>query len=135
MAWNTVHGCRKTGRSSNKNEYKMCQNDLIPFQHIYEESKNIYKLLFTLNGAAIVSLVTLIVSYDKNDVLNAIKDKDAVYHFAGIAGIDDCKKNPYNAINVNINGTVNVLEACINNSVPRIMFASSAYVFSKYGYI
>lgn len=29
---------------------------------------------------------------DKNDVLNAIKDKDAVYHFAGIAGIDDCKK-------------------------------------------
>ena len=72
---------------------------------------------------------------DKNDVLNAIKDKDAVYHFAGIAGIDDCKKNPYNAINVNINGTVNVLEACINNSVPRIMFASSAYVFSKYGYI
>ena len=47
----------------------MCQNDLIPFQHIYEESKNIYKLLFTLNGAAIVSLVTLIVSYDKNDVL------------------------------------------------------------------
>ena len=48
----------------------MCQNDLIPFQHIYEESKNIYKLLFTLNGAAIVSLVTLIVSYDKNDVLN-----------------------------------------------------------------
>lgn len=51
----------------------MCQNDLIPFQHIYEESKNIYKLLFTLNGAAIVSLVTLIVSYDKNDVLKVFE--------------------------------------------------------------
>ena len=51
----------------------MCQNDLIPFQHIYEESKNIYKLLFTLNGAAIVSLVTLIVSYDKNDVLKGFE--------------------------------------------------------------
>lgn len=47
----------------------MCQNDLIFFQHIYEESKNIYKLLFTLNGAAVISLVTLIISYDKNDVL------------------------------------------------------------------
>lgn len=31
----------------------MCQNDLISFQHIYEESKNIYKLLFALNGAAL----------------------------------------------------------------------------------
>ena len=51
----------------------MCQNDLIPFQHIYEESKNIYKLLFTLNGAAIVSLVTLIVSYDKNDFLKVFE--------------------------------------------------------------
>lgn len=51
----------------------MCQNDLIPFQHIYEESKNIYKLLFTLNGAAIVSLVTLIVSYDKNDILKGFE--------------------------------------------------------------
>lgn len=51
----------------------MCQNDLISFQHIYEESKNIYKLLFALNGAAVVSLVTLIISYDKNDVLKGFE--------------------------------------------------------------
>lgn len=72
---------------------------------------------------------------DKNLVIESLNNIDCVYHFAGISGIEDCKKNPKIAIDVNINGTVNVLEGCVKNNVKRIMFASSAYVFSKYGYI
>ncbi len=72
---------------------------------------------------------------DKNSLKSAIQGKDIVYHFAGIAGIEDCKNNPELAVKVNIDGTMNVLEECVSNSVKRIMFASSVYVFSKYGYI
>ena len=71
----------------------------------------------------------------KEDVLAAVYGKDIVYHFAGISGIEDCKDNPRKAVEININGTLNILEACLQNSVSRLVFASSAYVFSKYGYI
>jgi len=72
---------------------------------------------------------------DKDEVLSAVAGNDVVYHFAGISGIEDCKKNPRKSIEININGTLNILEACIHHSVKRLVFASSAYVFSKYGYI
>lgn len=72
---------------------------------------------------------------DESLVTKSLRNIDCVYHFAGISGIEDCKRNPKIAIDVNINGTVNVLDGCVKNDVKRIMFASSAYVFSKYGYI
>jgi UDP-glucose 4-epimerase len=36
---------------------------------------------------------------------------------------------PYPTMNVNINGTLNVLEACARNSVKRLVLASSAAVY------
>ena len=71
----------------------------------------------------------------KDDVFAAVEGNDVVYHFAGISGIEDCKKNPRKSIEININGTLNILEACVQYSIKRLVFASSAYVFSKYGYI
>lgn len=72
---------------------------------------------------------------DRNAVGKAIEGIDIVYHYSGIAGIEDCKKNPRQALEINLLGTLNVLEACVASNVKRIIFASSAYVFSKYGYI
>ena len=72
---------------------------------------------------------------NKDDVFAAVEGNDVVYHFAGISGIEDCKKNPRKSIEININGTLNILEACVQYSIKRLVFASSAYVFSKYGYI
>lgn len=71
---------------------------------------------------------------DSAQIATILKGYDAVYHCAGIAGIDDCKQSPQNTIKVNVQGTLNVLEACVSNNVNRFIFASSAYVFSKYGY-
>lgn len=71
----------------------------------------------------------------KEAVLEAAENQDIIYHFAGISSIEDCKENPRRAVEININGTLNILEACITYSIQRLIFASSAYVFSKYGYI
>ncbi|CAN2040218.1 NAD-dependent epimerase [Candidatus Magnetomoraceae bacterium gMMP-15] len=63
-----------------------------------------------------------------------VKEHDIVYHFAGIADITGCAKNPVDTVKYNILGTANILEACRNADIQRFMFASSAYVYSTYGY-
>lgn len=63
----------------------------------------------------------------------AVNEMDAVYHFAGIADIDDCAKAPVDTVNVNVLGTVQLLESCLRARIQRFVFASSAYVFSESG--
>jgi UDP-glucose 4-epimerase len=70
---------------------------------------------------------------DKALVQKAIKDVDIVYHFAAMTDIDYVNNNPAEAIEINIAGTSNILDACIKQKVERFVFSSSVYVYSKYG--
>jgi len=71
---------------------------------------------------------------DQNMVEKAVSNQDVVYHFAGIADIDECAKKPVDTAKYNILGTVYLLEACRKSQIKRFVFASSAYVFSTSGY-
>jgi nucleoside-diphosphate-sugar epimerase len=63
------------------------------------------------------------------DILNsAMKGIDGVFHFAAL-WLLHCWDFPRSAFEVNIGGTFNVLEACINNGVKRLVFSSSASVY------
>jgi len=63
------------------------------------------------------------------DILNqAMKDIDGVFHFAAL-WLLHCYDYPRSAFEVNIAGTFNVLEACINNGVKRLVYSSSASVY------
>jgi UDP-glucose 4-epimerase len=63
------------------------------------------------------------------DVLNAaMKDIDGVFHFAAL-WLLHCWEYPRAAFEVNIRGTFNVLEACLNNRVKRLVYSSSASVY------
>lgn len=63
------------------------------------------------------------------DILNAaMKDIDGVFHFAAL-WLLHCYDFPRAAFEVNIGGTFNVLEACINNGVKRLVYSSSASVY------
>jgi len=70
---------------------------------------------------------------DKTLVTSAMKDVDIVYHFAAMTDIDIVNESPAQAIEVNIAGTSNVLEACIQEKVERFIFSSSVYVYSEFG--
>ena len=51
---------------------------------------------------------------------------DMVYHLAGLIDIVDV---PYEKIyNVNVNGTKNVVDACIKNGVKRLVYTSSVHI-------
>ena len=63
------------------------------------------------------------------DVLNeAMNGADAVIHLAAM-WLLHCKDYPRTAFKVNIEGTFNVLEACVKNNIKRLVYSSSASVY------
>lgn len=63
------------------------------------------------------------------DVLNdAMQGVDGVVHLAAM-WLLHCKDYPRTAFSVNIEGTFNVLEACVKNHVKRLVYSSSASVY------
>jgi UDP-glucose 4-epimerase len=63
------------------------------------------------------------------DVLDkAVGGADGVVHLAAM-WLLHCKDYPRTAFDVNIQGTFNVLEACVNNRVERLVYSSSASVY------
>ena len=62
------------------------------------------------------------------DLNSVISENQIVYHFAGIAGIQDASDNPIKTVKNNILGTTYVLESCKINKIRRFVFASSIYV-------
>ena len=63
------------------------------------------------------------------DILNrSMVGIDGVFHLAAM-WLLHCKDFPRTAFDVNIQGTFNVLEACVNNGVSRLVYSSSASVY------
>ncbi len=63
------------------------------------------------------------------DILNrAMQGIDGVFHLAAM-WLLHCKEYPRSAFDVNIQGTFNVLEACVNNNITRLIYSSSASVY------
>ena len=63
------------------------------------------------------------------DVLDkAMEGVDGVFHLAAM-WLLHCKDYPRTAFEVNIQGTFNVLEACVKNKVKRLVYSSSASVY------
>jgi len=63
------------------------------------------------------------------DLLNdAMKSVDYVFHLAAM-WLLHCKDFPRTAFHVNIEGTFNVLEACVKNNVKKLIYSSSASVY------
>ncbi len=70
---------------------------------------------------------------DENAVNKAAKGCDVIYHFAAIADIEEAATQPVKTFQINVMGTLNMLEAARSNSISRFIFASSIYVYSNQG--
>lgn len=65
----------------------------------------------------------------QTDILSsAMKNVDGVFHFAAL-WLLQCHEYPRAAFDVNIQGTFNVLEACRERGVSRLVYSSSASVY------
>jgi UDP-glucose 4-epimerase len=68
---------------------------------------------------------------DRNVISNIFREEnaDTCIHLAAKISVADSINNPKETMDINVNGTLNVLEACSNNKVKNFVFASSAAVY------
>jgi UDP-glucose 4-epimerase len=62
------------------------------------------------------------------EVKNSLKDVDLVYHLAGPV-LETVRKDPYKSTMLSTMGTLNILEACKQNKIQKIIAASTFYVY------
>lgn len=67
-----------------------------------------------------------------DDLNNVIQDEyDCIIHLAAITALPDCETNPVETININVSGTMNILECARKWNVPHLIFASTSAVYEN----
>jgi UDP-glucose 4-epimerase len=85
-----------------------------------------------LEGALADSRVALIEASitDPTTVRDVVQGTDGVFHLAAL-WLDESLNHPRAAVDVNVGGTFNVIEACQEAGVQRTVFSSSASVYGN----
>jgi UDP-glucose 4-epimerase len=65
---------------------------------------------------------------DYEDLNKAMKGVDYVFHTASILLLE-CRDHPDKALDVNVKGTYNVIRACIENKVKKVVFSTTGSVY------
>ncbi|KAG0040651.1 UDP-glucose-4-epimerase [Podila clonocystis] len=104
----------------------------------YESLRRVYKL-FTLNVSS-SSTIEQLIPFHQTDILDrqglakvfaAHPDISAVIHFAGLKAVGESGRIPLDYYNVNISGTVSLLQVMEEHHVRKIVFSSSATVYGE----
>jgi len=66
---------------------------------------------------------------DRDIVRHAVDGVDIVFHQAALSSVQGSIQDPHSTLDVNITGTLNVLEAARDAGCRRVVFASSASVY------
>ncbi len=71
------------------------------------------------------------INFRNKNIKQYIKKNSTLVHLAAISNDNDGKKNPQLTFNVNINGTINLLEAAKEKQIKHFVFASTEWVYDK----
>ena len=70
--------------------------------------------------------------YFQNDTMkDVMTGVDVVFHTAAMARVQPSIDNPIDFNNVNVNGTLNMLKACVDYGVNRFVYSSSSSVYGN----
>ena len=76
------------------------------------------------------------VQFEDIDILNlsaliqATKNCDYIFHLAAVSNVNYAHKYPVYTVDLNINGTANVLESARLNGIRRVFFASTVWIYT-----
>lgn len=62
-------------------------------------------------------------------VRRVVRDGDCVVHLAALVSVPESTRDPALAYDINVNGTLNLLRACVDSGVRRFVYASSCAVY------
>ena len=68
---------------------------------------------------------------DSSSIREAMRGCDAVIHLAAYLGVRRTEVNKLRCLDINIDGTRNVLNACVVSNIKKIVFASSSEVYGE----
>ena len=68
---------------------------------------------------------------DKTSLLKASKGCEVVIHLAASLGVKNTEENLYRCFQINVKGTENVLDICLQKKIKRIIFSSSSEVYGE----
>jgi len=68
---------------------------------------------------------------DKTALEFAVVGVDAIMHLAAVADVKDVYEDPYYSENINVRGTINVLEVAKKAKVKRLIYGSTTWVYSE----
>ena len=68
---------------------------------------------------------------DYSKLITSMKNHDIVIHLAAKISVPESIKNPKLTFDVNVNGTQNVLNACLQNNITKIIATSTAAVYQN----
>ena len=92
--------------------------------------RNGYLENLTINGETFGKFYN--VSICNSNLNELIKDDyDCIIHLAAITALPDCETNAVETINVNVSGTMNILECARKWNVPHVIFASTSAVYEN----
>lgn len=109
-------------------------SNLVKF--LVEKNINV-KIIDNLSTGNRSNILNLDVEFIKGDirnynfVLNNTRKVDVVFHLAASIGNVKSIKNPYEDSEVNLLGTINLLEAIKKNGVEKIIYSSSAAIYGE----
>lgn len=66
---------------------------------------------------------------DKEAVKKAVAGVDYVFHLAAMVSVPESMSNPTECVKLNVNGTLNVLEAAAEARVKKLCFSSSSAIY------
>jgi dTDP-glucose 4,6-dehydratase len=72
---------------------------------------------------------------DAQSVRNAVRGCDYVFHLGALIGIPYSYKNPEDVVQTNVLGTLNVLQACLEYGVGRMVQTSTSEVYGTARYV
>tara|TARA_B100000035_G_scaffold282750_1_gene264516 strand:+ start:808 stop:1824 length:1017 start_codon:yes stop_codon:yes gene_type:complete len=102
--------------SKNKNfkELRILSRDEMKQWYLQEKYKKIKKIKFIIGDVR-----------DYSSIQRAIKNSDIVIHAAATKIVPTAENNPVECIKTNINGAINVINACIESRVKKVVALST----------
>ena len=71
---------------------------------------------------------------DRGIIQKTVADQDIVFHLAALIGIPYSYSAPESYVNTNIKGTLNIMQACVNAGIERIIHTSTSEVYGTAQY-
>ncbi len=101
-------------------------NSVTIFDNFSNSTKDSINFLVDLGAKIIEGDIT-----ELPNLQSAIKDHDIVIHLAAKISVLESINNPSETFRINVDGTNNVLTACKNNHVKKLIISSSAAVYGQ----